>query len=213
MIVKEKTYGLYKNSSEILKVYGIYEVQGELYYYVHPRKYEGLLVMRHSEVEVLDNSINNFVLDCYEWGFLLRSKIIENNDFLENLSECDPDAFAKFAKMIAIDKDYRPLKCCRVCGLEYSDYYPWGENGKSATYDNCVCCGCQFGYDDDEETCGTSISAYRQEWFNKGVPLSNPESKYLPKQWTLADLRLQLFNIGLELTEEMIAKIKQHVNS
>lgn len=87
---------------EILEVYGIYEISGELYYYVCPYKYEGLLVVRHNEVEVIDKSINNFVFDYNEQGFLLRSKIIENNDFLENLSECDPDAFAKFSQLIAI---------------------------------------------------------------------------------------------------------------
>lgn len=209
MIVKVKD----KEHPEILKVYGIYEVQGELYYYVRPYLYEGLLVMRHSEVEILDNSINDFVFKCNEYCFLICSKLIEDDNFRESLSECDPKACAEFAKIIAIGKDYQPLKCCRICGLEYSDYYPWGEDGKSATYDNCVCCGCQFGYDDDEETCGTSISAYRQEWFNKGVPLFNPESKYLPKQWTLADLKLQLFNIRMELTDEIIAKIEQNRNS
>ena len=206
MIVKDKN----KEHPEILKVYGIYEIQGELYYYVRPYLYDGLLVMRHSEVEVLDNSINNFVFDYDERGFLLRSKIIENNDFLENLSECDPKAFAEFAKIIAIDKDYRPLKCCRVCGLEYSDYYPWGEDGRSATYNICDCCGCEFGYDDDESASDKGIFVYRQEWFNKGVPLFNPESKYLPKQWTLADLKLQLLNIGIELTDEVIANIKKN---
>ena len=207
MIVKVKD----KEHPEILKVYGIYEIRAQLYYYVRSNGYDGLSVMRHNEVEILDNSINNFVFDCDKQGFFLRSKLIENNDFLESLSECDPDAFAKFAKLIAIDKNYRPLKCCRVCGLEYSDYYPWGEDGKNATYDNCVCCGCQFGYDDDEETCGTSISAYRKTWFNSGVPLFEPKSKYLPKQWTLADLRLQLFNIEIELTDEVISQIKQNM--
>ncbi|MBP5788713.1 MAG: hypothetical protein J6W29_00575 [Neisseriaceae bacterium] len=208
MIVKSKN----KEHPEILKVYGIYEIQGEFYYYARPNGYDGLLAYRQNEVEILDNSINNFVFDYNEQGFLLRSKIIENNDFLENLSECNPDAFAKFAKMIAIDKDYRPLKCCRVCGLEYSDYYPWGEDGQSATYDMCDCCGCEFGYEDDEDASDKGTFVYRQEWFNKGVPLFNPESKYLPKQWTLSDLKLQLFNIGVELTDEMIAKIKQNMS-
>ena len=102
------------------------------------------------------------------------------------------------------------LKCCRVCGLEYTDYYPWGEDGQSATYDICVCCGCEFGYDDDENASGKGTFAYRQEWFDKGIPLNAPNSEYLPTYWTVNHLKSQLSNIGFELTDKMIANIDKN---
>ena len=104
------------------------------------------------------------------------------------------------------------LKCCRVCGLEYSNYYPWGENGECATYDICVCCGCEFGYDDDESASGKGAITYRQEWFDKGASLNCPESEYLPKQWSFADLKHQLSNIGVELTDKIIMEIEKNRN-
>ncbi len=103
----------------------------------------------------------------------------------------------------------KSLRCCRVCGLEYKDYYPWGKDGKSTTYDICVCCGCEFGYDDDELASGKGVSLYRQEWFNKGAPISYPQSKYLSEKWTFLVLKNQLSNIGVQLTDEMIAEIKK----
>jgi len=36
---------------------------------------------------------------------------------------------------------------CRVCGY-YSKDYPWGEDGKSPTYQLCPCCGVQYGVKD-----------------------------------------------------------------
>ncbi|MBP5789708.1 MAG: hypothetical protein J6W29_05695 [Neisseriaceae bacterium] len=98
------------------------------------------------------------------------------------------------------------LKCCRVCGLEYTNYYPWGEDGQSATYDICDCCGCEFGYDDDENASGKGVFVYRQEWFDKGIPLNTSNSKSL----TIAQLKSQLSNIGVELTDEVIANIEKN---
>ena len=102
------------------------------------------------------------------------------------------------------------LRCCRVCGLEYKDYYPCGEDGESATYDNCVCCGCEFGYDDDEGASGKGVLIYRQEWFDKGIPLDYPNSDYLPESWTVNHLKSQLLNIGVELTDEMMINIDKN---
>lgn len=36
---------------------------------------------------------------------------------------------------------------CRVCGL-YLGYQPWGEDGRTLSY-NILCCGVEFGYEDD----------------------------------------------------------------
>lgn len=37
---------------------------------------------------------------------------------------------------------------CRVCGL-YLGYQPWGEDGKTPSYEICPCCGVEFGYEYD----------------------------------------------------------------
>lgn len=49
---------------------------------------------------------------------------------------------------------------CRVCGL-YLGYQPWGEDGKTPSYEICPCCGVEFGYEDDSKS---SIQAYREQW-------------------------------------------------
>jgi hypothetical protein len=36
---------------------------------------------------------------------------------------------------------------CRVCGYRNKDY-PWGEDGKSPSYQICPCCGVQYGVKD-----------------------------------------------------------------
>jgi hypothetical protein len=36
---------------------------------------------------------------------------------------------------------------CRVCGLKYTEP-PWGEDGKTSTFNICICCGAEFGYHD-----------------------------------------------------------------
>jgi len=74
---------------------------------------------------------------------------------------------------------------CRVCGFCYSDYYPWGEDGSTPTYDICVCCGCEFGFDDDEMACGKSIQAYRSTWINGGAIFFMPSER--PENWNLED--------------------------
>jgi hypothetical protein len=48
---------------------------------------------------------------------------------------------------------------CRCCGWSFGDYFPWGEDGMSPTYDICDCCGCESGYQD---YCLDSLLEYRQ---------------------------------------------------
>lgn len=52
---------------------------------------------------------------------------------------------------------------CKVCGFNYEDFYPWGEDGKSASFEICDCCGVTFGYEDATEE---SILKYRKTWLN-----------------------------------------------
>lgn len=68
---------------------------------------------------------------------------------------------------------------CRVCGL-VQDEPPWGEDGKTATFDICDCCGVEFGYQDST---GESVRRYRQAWLKSGALWRNP--KNMPADWDL----------------------------
>ena len=68
---------------------------------------------------------------------------------------------------------------CRVCGLEQSNP-PWGEDGKSPSYEFCACCGVEFGYQDCQLT---SIRNYRDQWSAKGAKWESFNVK--PKEWNL----------------------------
>jgi len=71
-------------------------------------------------------------------------------------------------------------KRCRVCGLEYDNYYPWGEDGKTPSFDYCDCCGTEFGYQD----CNIdAIRIQRSKWIGKGAKWSS--SEHQPKDWSL----------------------------
>lgn len=75
------------------------------------------------------------------------------------------------------------LHFCRVCGLfQGDDYFPWGKDGNSPSFDFCECCGVEFGYGDCflEE-----IKAFREEWLKKGSPWRFPE--YKPEDWYLEE--------------------------
>jgi len=81
---------------------------------------------------------------------------------------------------------------CRVCGFCYSNYCPWGEDGETPTYDHCVCCGCEFGFDDDDMA-GEGILSYRSRWLNRGAIFFMLSER--PENWSLED---QLKNIPEE---------------
>lgn len=73
------------------------------------------------------------------------------------------------------------LNNCRVCGLYLGDdYYPWGKDGVTPTYDICLCCGAEFGFDDGDVE---EVVQYRNQWLKKGGEWSYPE--YKPKEWIL----------------------------
>ncbi len=76
---------------------------------------------------------------------------------------------------------------CRICGFYYENYYPWGESCDSPTYDICVCCGAEFGFDDISEY---SAREYRSEWLKKGAKFFHPAS--CPENWDISE---QLKNI------------------
>ena len=62
---------------------------------------------------------------------------------------------------------------CRICGLIQSDL-PWGEDGKTPSFDICSCCGVEFGYQDATIY---AIKRYRQKWISEGAKWFQPESK------------------------------------
>jgi hypothetical protein len=75
--------------------------------------------------------------------------------------------------------DIKPSASCRVCGFRYeNDYYPWGEDGNSPSYDICICCGAEFGFDDDTPE---NVSAYRKKWIDAGTPFHSPSQ--IPTGW------------------------------
>lgn len=67
---------------------------------------------------------------------------------------------------------------CRVCGL-YLGYQPWGEDGKTPSYDICPCCGVVSGYEDDSKS---SIQAYRKQWINNSCQWCIPSKR--PSNWS-----------------------------
>lgn len=77
----------------------------------------------------------------------------------------------------------KDLHFCRVCGLFLgNDYFPWGKDGNSPTFDFCECCGVEFGYGDWSLE---DIKKYREEWLKKGSKWDSPE--YKPTNWSLED--------------------------
>jgi hypothetical protein len=72
------------------------------------------------------------------------------------------------------------LKTCRVCGNKYSDFQPWGDDGKTPSFALCNCCGTQFGYEDCELS---SIRKMRSDWIANGARWFEPNEK--PLDWSL----------------------------
>jgi len=77
---------------------------------------------------------------------------------------------------------------CRVCGLFQDEDSPtWGPNDTCPSFEICVCCGAEFGFDD----CSVrDVKAMREEWIDKGTPWDEPKCK--PENWFLEE---QLKNI------------------
>lgn len=80
---------------------------------------------------------------------------------------------------------------CRVCGLYYDNWMPWGKDGKTPSFSFCGCCGVEWGVKDFTLK---SLKKYRKKWLN-GNPNKwfCPEEK--PKNW---DISIQLKNIPEE---------------
>jgi hypothetical protein len=81
------------------------------------------------------------------------------------------------------------LSPCRVCGLLF-DEAPWGEDGKTPSFDICPCCGVEFGY---EDATADGCRSYRIRWIAEGAIWWDESQR--PEPW---NLETQLQNIPLE---------------
>lgn len=71
------------------------------------------------------------------------------------------------------------LHLCKVCGLDLGeDYFSWGVDGRTPTFDFCPCCGVEFGYQDATEK---AIVNFRAQWISKGCTWDEPHLK--PADW------------------------------
>lgn len=107
----------------------------------------------------------------------LFSSYITSNFVQQNLSNVD---IAKKRK-IEREKFKSPpyVHECRVCGC-YSENFPWGDDGKSPSYQICSCCGVQFGKGDVSLE---EIKMYRTQWINHGCKWLKEDTK--GKNWNL----------------------------
>ncbi len=84
---------------------------------------------------------------------------------------------------------------CRVCGY-YQEDPPWGEDGKTPTFEICDCCGVEFGYEDAKTK---AIFQFRKLWLAGGACWFKEFKK--PAKW---DLSAQLAPLGIEQIDHSI---------
>ena len=82
------------------------------------------------------------------------------------------------------------LHYCYVCGAQ-ADSPPWGEDGRTPTYDFCPSCGCEHGYQDSSTK---GIETLRAKWLARGGEWE--DSSFKPDHLSLD---LQLAQIPTEL--------------
>ena len=116
------------------------------------------------------------------WAFII-------NQGMNEIRKKQISDINKAKKMIAErEKYYSEFNTheCRVCGC-YSEDFPWGEDGKSPSFQICPCCKVQFG---KEDITLDSLKQYRAEWIRKGGEWFDQHKK--PVHW---DLEIQIKNI------------------
>jgi hypothetical protein len=95
--------------------------------------------------------------------------------------------------------------CCGFRGLDYKPYSDWDGHvppGAKPPYDDwlgrasygvCLCCGYEFGFDDDPGNGpGQSFDEYRREWIEAGCQWFHPRVR--PDGW---DVQHQLRAAGI----------------
>lgn len=74
--------------------------------------------------------------------------------------------------------------------MNNENYFIWGQDGKSPSFDICACCGVTFGYEDNNLK---AIRLFRNNWLSNGLKWN--QLKLKPEKWN--PLR-QLRNIQKE---------------
>ena len=67
--------------------------------------------------------------------------------------------------------DVQPWRFCRVCGYEPASP-PWGEDGRSPTFEICPSCGAEYGYNDATLA---AVLRYRDRWLKAGGHWYDPQ--------------------------------------
>lgn len=118
----------------------------------------------------------------YFYSNLLDGEPKEEAIFLKYKKLMDEEFEVKTNDSEMTDKEMATLrlKLCRVCGTEVSDFYPWGEDGQTPSFEICDCCGTQFGYEDCETE---EIKKRRANWLAGGARWLRPDKK--PSGWTV----------------------------
>jgi hypothetical protein len=84
--------------------------------------------------------------------------------------------------LIALHHECMATENCRVCGYRYEVEdpadLPWGADGGCPTYDFCVCCGDEFGYQDASPE---GARRWRAQWLEQGTPWDDPS--FRPTRW------------------------------
>jgi hypothetical protein len=82
-------------------------------------------------------------------------------------------------------------KTCPVCGYQGLDSPPYKDlNGGNPSYEVCVCCGYEFGFNDMSK--GQTFKGYRIDWINNGFLFFMDE--YKPALWNKEVMMEQLKN-------------------
>ncbi|MEW4368480.1 hypothetical protein [Paenibacillus kandeliae] len=89
---------------------------------------------------------------------------------------------------IYIDKALQPPNRCAVCGHDGLEEAQWENTIPS--YEICVCCGFQAGFDDDAASYPRTLEQYRNSWLSHGAVFFSVKKK--PEDW---DLKKQLATI------------------
>ena len=81
-----------------------------------------------------------------------------------------------------VDKRDAGNNFCPVCGYPLGNYNPWGDDGKTPTFDICPCCGVEWG---NEDYTTESRTEYRKKWLADGAKWFEPQKK--PVNWNLEE--------------------------
>ena len=75
---------------------------------------------------------------------------------------------------------------CRVCGL-YAIEPPWGSDGETPSWEICLCCGTEFGY---EDCTIDSVKKQREKWISSGCNWIDIE--VMPFDWSFEEQAKQI---------------------